>query len=138
MTPEQKKQRRNEIQRQRRAENGNISTRKYEKTHKGFAMRLYRNMQSRVSGVQWQKSHLYQNMTILPKEEFYEWILSNETFKTLFADYEASGYQRKLAPSVDRINSKKGYELDNMEIITMSENSRRGSISQHQQNKVAE
>lgn len=135
MTAEEKKQRRNEKQRERRANNGNISTRKYEKTHKGFAMRMYRNMQSRVSGVQWQKSHLYQNMTILPKEEFYDWLLSNETFLTLFSQYEVSGYQRKLAPSVDRIDSKRGYELDNMEIVTMSENSRRGSISQHQ-NKI--
>jgi len=82
MTPE-KQQLINKLQRERRASNNNSDTRKYEKTHKGFAMRLYRNMQSRVSGVQWQKSHLYQNLTILPKEEFYDWLLSNETFLAL-------------------------------------------------------
>ena len=31
---------------------------KYEKTKKGFLMRLYRNMQSRVQGVQKKKHHL--------------------------------------------------------------------------------
>lgn len=103
--------------------------RNYEKTPKGFAMRLYRNMESRVKGIQWQKKHLYENMTILPRQEFYDWFLNSETFKTLFAAYQESGYQRKLAPSVDRIDSDKGYEIENMEIITMSENSRRGTIS---------
>lgn len=128
MTPE-KQQLINKRQRERRAMNNNSDTKKYEKTHKGFAMRLYRNMQSRIDGVQWQKKHLYENLTILPREQFYEWILSNETFLKLFADYEASGYQRKLAPSVDRLNNFRGYELDNMEIVTMSENSRRGALS---------
>jgi len=128
MTPE-KQQLINKLQRERRASNNNSDTRKYEKTHKGFAMRLYRNMQSRVDGVQWRKKHLYENLTILPREQFYEWILSNETFLKLFEDYKASGYQRKLAPSVDRLDSLKGYELDNMEIVTMSENSRRGAVS---------
>lgn len=101
----------------------------YEKTPKGFAMRLYRNMESRVKGIQWQKSHLYQNMTILSREDFYNWFLNSEDFKKLFTEYEASGFQRKLAPSVDRINSEKGYEIENMQIITMSENSRRGTAS---------
>jgi len=121
----------NQKQREYRANNNNACTRKYEKTFKGFAMRLYRNMQSRVTGVQWRKSHLYQDLTILPREQFYEWILSSETFKTLFKAYEESGYSRRLAPSVDRIDSSKGYELSNMEIVTMSENSRRGTMSKN-------
>jgi hypothetical protein len=103
----------------------------YEKTPKGFAMRLYRNMESRVKGIQWQKKHLYENLTILSRQEFYDWFLNNETFKLLFAEYEAQGYPRKLAPSVDRIDSSKGYELDNMEVVTMSENSRRGTESKN-------
>ena len=68
----------------------------------------------------------------MDKHIFYEWALNNESFNSLFEDYEKSGYQRKLAPSVDRVNSRIGYELDNMEFITMSENSRRGSVSRFQ------
>jgi hypothetical protein len=103
----------------------------YEKTPKGFAMRLYRNMESRVKGIQWQKKHLYENLTILSRQEFYDWFLNNDTFKSLFAEYKAQGYPRKLAPSVDRIDSSRGYELDNMEVVTMSENSRRGTESKN-------
>jgi len=102
---------------------------KYEKTPKGFLMRLYRNMKSRVEGIQKIKFHLYKGKSILNKDEFYIWATGSSKFKLLFKDYEDSNYDRKLAPSVDRINSDKGYNLNNMEFVTMSENSRRGSLS---------
>jgi len=44
MTREEK----NEKQRRLRDANGNYYTKKYEKTPKGFLMRLYRNMKSRI------------------------------------------------------------------------------------------
>lgn len=103
---------------------------RYEKTKKGFLMRAYRNMKSRVEGIQWKKAHLYEGMELLPKEEFYEWSLSNPDFHELFETWEKSGYNRKLTPSIDRINSQFGYFKLNMQWITHSENSRRGSISQ--------
>lgn len=105
------------------------SCNKYEKTKKGFIMRLYRNMKSRVEGVQKAKQHLYRGLGILDKDEFYEWAMSNPKFHSLFGDYELSGYERKLSPSVDRVDSSMGYQIDNMEFVTMSENSRRGTLS---------
>lgn len=105
------------------------SIQNYEKSPQGFLMRLYRNMKSRINGVQKQKKHLYAGKYLLPKEQFYEWAKNNQKFAELYATYVASGYERKLAPSVDRIDSEKGYEIDNMEFVTMSENSRRGSMS---------
>lgn len=104
---------------------------KYEKTPKGFAMRLYRNMQSRITGVQKSKFHLYEGKELLDRDSFYCWILNNDTYLTLLDEYEKSGYERRLAPSVDRIESSKGYTIDNIEIVTMSENSRRGTISKN-------
>lgn len=92
-------------------------------------MRCYRNMLSRVTGVQAAKFHLYRGKSILAKEDFYAWALQDEMFHRLFDAWEASGYQMKFAPSVDRINSSFGYELGNMEWVTHSENSRRGSVS---------
>lgn len=121
-------------QRARRAADGNADVKKYEKTPKGFLMRLYRNMKSRVTGVQKQKFHLYKGKELLPKEEFYTWASSQQEFHTLFAKYVDSGYARTLAPSVDRKDSSKGYTLDNMEFVTMLENSIRGNISRHQKN----
>lgn len=121
---------RNLYQRIRRKENGNADTLKYERTKKGKIMRIYRNMLSRVTGVQRQKFHLYHGKEILPKNEFYEWAISSKDFHLLFDAWVESGYERRLAPSVDRIDSSRGYSVGNMEWVTHSENSRRGAISQ--------
>ena len=122
---------RNRKQREYREKNGNLSTRLYEKTEKGFLVRLYRNMQSRVEGVQKEKHHLYKGKSLLDRNSFYEWALSSSIYRTLFLDWESSGYDRKLTPSVDRVDSSFGYEIPNMEWVTHSENSRRGSLSRH-------
>lgn len=125
-----------ERQRVRRKLNGNITTHKYEKTPSGFLMRLYRNMQSRVDGVQKLKYHLYEGKYLLDRNEFYDWAKSNTTFWELFNKWTESGYERRLTPSVDRINSDLGYIITNMEFVTHSENSRRGSISQKRKYKI--
>lgn len=108
-----------------RRKNHNSDTIRYEKTPSGFLMRKYRNMQSRVLGIQKLKSHLYLGLYILPREEFYRWATTNETFWVLYRKWIVSGYDRKLCPTVDRIDPAKGYELPNMEWVTHSENSRR-------------
>lgn len=118
-------------QRDYRIKNNNKHTKEYEKTPNGFLMRIYRNMKSRITGVQKQKAHLYLNKELLPKEEFYAWAKNSENFYVLFKEYIDSGCDRKLAPTVDRIDSKYGYTLENMEWITHSENSSRGAISRH-------
>jgi hypothetical protein len=107
-------------------------TKKYEKSKKGFLIRLYRNMKSRIVGIQHKKHHLYKNKELLDKLEFYNWALNNNDFHILFNNWEISGYTRKLTPSVDRIDSKIGYIITNMEWVTHSENSRRGAIAKKQ------
>jgi len=124
----------NRLQRERRLKNNNVETKRYEKTINGFLMRLYRNMKSRISGVQKGKYHLYEGKELLSKDEFYEWAKSNDTFLMLFDEYKKSEYDRKLVPSVDRIDSSKGYEISNIEFVTHSENSRRGSLSKWKNN----
>ena len=120
---------RNLYQRERRKLNGNAYTKKYEKTKKGFLMRLYRNMKSRVTGVQKLKVHLYKGKFLLNKNEFYEWAINNSKFHELFNEWELSGYERRICPSVDRIDSSLGYELTNMEFVPFHENCRRGLYS---------
>ena len=99
------------------------------KTVDGFLERLYYNMYGRVTGIQTIKSHLYLGKEILPKAEFFSWAKNDEEFLNLFTAYVESDCERRLAPSVDRVDSDKGYTLDNMEWVTASENSRRGAIS---------
>jgi hypothetical protein len=115
----------------KRIRTGNWSYKKYEKTKDGFLMRAYRNMKSRVSGIQKLKSHLYLGKELLPKEEFYKFSLDSKDFHNLFEVWEKSNYDRKLTPSIDRINSDLGYLLVNIRWITHSENSRLGSIKRH-------
>lgn len=122
-------------QRERRKLSNNANTKKYEKTKKGKLMRMYRNMQSRVYGIQTQKSHLYKNKHLLDRSEFYEWALNSKEFHDMYETWKQSDYDRKLTPTVDRIDSSKGYTIDNMEWVTHSENSRRGAISQIKQGK---
>lgn len=119
-------------QRERRAREGNKTTKKYEKTKPGFLMRAYRNMLSRVSGVQSQKAHLYAGKDILEKQEFYQFSLNDCSFHYLFQQWEMNEYDRKLTPSIDRIDSTKGYFLENMRWVTHSENSRNALYKRHQ------
>jgi hypothetical protein len=128
----------NKRQREFRKRTGNAITKRYEKTKNGFLMRLYRNMKSRVSGVQSLKHHLYKGKSILDKKEFYEWSKSRPEFHELFCNWERSGYQRKLTPSVDRVNPLLGYEISNMEWVTMSVNSARSKISKNKIKEIRE
>lgn len=125
----------NAKQRLRRALMQNDDTRRYEKTKHGFLMRLYRNMESRITGVQHQKHHLYAGKDLLPRDDFYAWAAASPEFHRLFAAWESAGYMRKFTPSVDRLKSGRGYEMSNMEWVTHSENSRRGSVSNHRIHK---
>jgi len=111
-------------QREKRARTGNAATKKYEKTKNGFLMRLYRNMQSRIAGVQRLKHHLYKGKYILPRDKFYDWANQSQQFHDLFLLWELSGHERRLTPSVDRINPELGYDLSNMRWVTHSENSK--------------
>lgn len=120
-------------QREYRKRTGNAATLKYERTKRGKLMRIYRNMLSRVTGVQAAKYHLYQGKALLEKHDFYEWAIDQTDFHRLYDAWVGSGYDRKLAPSVDRIDSSQGYETWNMEWVTHSENSRRGAVGKRKQ-----
>ncbi len=120
----------NAAQRERRRQNGNSDTLKYERTNpRGFLMRVYRNMWARVMGMQPQKAHLYKGLAILPKQVFYAWALADESeFWDLWHPWQAAGRPLISAPSIDRINSDEGYTLDNMRWLTHSENSALGNF----------
>jgi hypothetical protein len=118
-----------EKQKQYRLMNGNACTKKYEKTKRGFLVRMYRNMKSRTCGIQYLKSHLYLGLDLLDKQDFYQWANASAEFHEMFAAWETSGHCRKLTPTVDRIDSSKGYEVGNMQWLTHSDNSKKGNRS---------
>jgi len=92
-------------------------------------MRTYRNMESRVKGIQYKKAHLYLGLELLPREDFYTWATTDSKFWALFAGWAAAEFKRTLTPSINRIDTSRGYVLDNIEWLTHSENSRLGAIN---------
>jgi len=113
-------------QRERRKSNNNEDSKKYERAKKGKLMRTYRNMESRVKGIVQKSQHLYSDLQILPRQDFYDWSLSDEGFNSVYESWVASEYDRKMSPSIDRIDTGKGYTIGNIRWVTHSENSRAG------------
>lgn len=96
--------------------------RKYKRGRKGFLKNLYHRMVSRTRGTATRTPHLYLGLPILSEDEFLSWIDSNTIFNDFFSAWEINKYDRRLTPSVDRIDNSKGYTLDNMQWLTASGN----------------
>lgn len=64
------------------------------------------------------------------REELIDWLLNSSTYHALFDAWEASGHQKHLAPSVDRLDDYKTYSLANTRIVTWQENNNRGRKDQ--------
>jgi hypothetical protein len=63
----------------------------------------------------------------LSREEFYDFAIHKEVIHRLYINWVKSNFDYKLSPSVDRIDHKKWYTLDNIQFLTHSENARKGS-----------
>jgi hypothetical protein len=114
----------NAKQRERRRRDGNSDTRKYERENpKGFLMRVYRNMHSRVTGVQKREAQYYVGLALLSRETFYLWILADPDFLRLWAEWQDAGRPQRLTPSVDRKDVLLGYELFNIRWVAQAQNS---------------
>lgn len=88
-----------------------------------FLKKLYSGIKSRVTSSTKEKAHLYYGLELLPKKEFIDFSL-NSNFPLLYEAWLSSGKKRPLVPSIDRIDSSKGYILSNIRWVTLSENSK--------------
>ena len=102
---------------------------RYRRTYFGRIMALYNQMSRRVRGVDKVNYARYIGLPILPKRTFYTLAVSSATYKRLFMAWKAAGFPLKLVPSVNRVDSSRGYEKDNIEFVTQSQNSRDGALS---------
>lgn len=59
-------------------------------------------------------------------QQFSEFLSKNKKFKVLYREWVESGFNRRLTPSIDRIDNTKGYELKNIQIMTTYENLLKG------------
>jgi hypothetical protein len=68
----------------------------------------------------------YKGFSICSKEEFFNMSMSCTKLKGLFKAWQDSNFTTRLAPTVNRINPRKGYTIDNIEWMVLHENSSKG------------
>lgn len=90
-----------------------------ERTKNGLASKLYREQRYRSK----QRGHKDPEYT---KEEFKNWLFTQENFNELYLKWVLSGYVKGLKPSVDRLDDYKGYSFDNIQLVTWYENNQKG------------
>lgn len=93
---------------------------------------VYSAMTRRVNG---KASHSTScvGQEILPKDLFFKWTLECTEFDKLFTNYQISKFNIKSAPSIDRIDIRRGYILENMQWLTFSENARKQHTTDYKQ-----
>lgn len=65
----------------------------------------------------------YYNLPICSKDEFINRFLNDPNFLKLFKEWKRNGFTRKSAPSIDRIDNNKGYDISNLQFIRQGINS---------------
>ena len=110
---------------------------KYYRSYNHYGVQLFLNIIERLK-----ESKSYQNRKLLfTKEEFIEWLDKNDTlFKKLYNNWVESNYDKKLSPSIDRIDNDGDYSLDNIQLITVIENIRKtkAKLTMNQTTKIKE
>lgn len=83
----------------------------------------YRGIVNRCTGKHKNRTYKVQTMPYLTKEEYATWWEENiKSFNTCYKLWVKNDYKNKFAPSIDRIDSNKGYTPDNMQWLTFTEN----------------
>jgi len=94
----------------------------YDHTKKGVIRVIYKTQKANSK----RRGH---NPPEYTKEELKEWLYKHN-FKKLYDNWVKSGYQKKMKPSVDRLNDFKGYSFSNIRLVTDAENRK------HQMNDI--
>jgi len=88
---------------------------------------MYRKTEEGLINVtySWQKQSMKRRKMANPtysRDEFRFWVLSQDNWKSLYDAWVESDYDKKLRPSVDRIDDYKGYAFGNIQLMTWAEN----------------
>lgn len=92
-------------------------------TKRQYLSLKYKYMKERVTDlVRSEGNRHYFGLPICRREEFVEFGLKDSKFNSLFKKYKRSKGKRAKSPSVDRIKSTRGYTLDNIQFLSLSDN----------------
>ncbi len=99
----------------------NARRRKQHRTLEGCIKRMYNGIKYRPK---WCRGYQGRGRECsISFDRFRDLCLKKFKVQALFDQWESSGFIRKLALSVDRVDNSRGYSEDNIQVITVSENS---------------
>lgn len=112
------------------------STHQHNATITSFLNKVYNDMKARVNGkTKKSDAKYYVGKPILSKDAFTNWARNHPDFLKLYKQYFMSRFDKKLAPSVNRMDSNMGYTLNNMEWVSFSQNCMMAGSAQKMNNK---
>lgn len=85
------------------------NTQKFRKTKKGVLTNSYSKQRNR--------RNVYYSLS-----ELHGKFLNDKKFERIYNEWVKSGYNKNKKPVIDRINCKKDYSLDNVQILNFEEN----------------
>lgn len=91
-------------------------------TIESFLSKSYSAMKNRTKGKSTNRPDLYKGKPIVSREVFYTWARHHPEFLRLYKMWINCDFDQRFTPSVNRLTSKRGYTLDNMEWVTNSQN----------------
>lgn len=111
---------------------------KYKKNNiKQFLLHTYGNMKGRVEGKKRESDKKYYlGLPILNKEEFLNWAINDINFLRIHKNWVINNYDTRLSPSINRIDPRKGYTLNNIEWMTHSMNCRLANVTKINNDKA--
>lgn len=90
---------------------------------KTFLLNCYQKIRQRCTNKKLKRAKEYYGKKFCTKEEFLNKFLENKKFLILYIEWQQKNYEFKFTPSINRINVKGDYSIDNLEFITYSLNS---------------
>lgn len=89
--------------------------------------RTYTIMLQRTKGKNTCRPDIYAGLPICTRQEFLDRFMACPAYEKIYDAWIASGKERRLAPSPDRLVGKLGYVLSNIQMVAFGENVRRSS-----------
>jgi hypothetical protein len=96
--------------------------REYRRSRPGIIVKCYHDIVARVRGGKYHSS--YVGLPVMPRREFYRWAMCQPDLVKLLGRYRDSGYNREQAPTLARIDRRRGYVAGNLKWTTFEANRR--------------